>query len=224
MANKITLPKRLMIDKTNQMIVVVMAIAAFVAVFSLVASKTLISQATYQNRIISAKKTAVNQLNGDLLAVQQLNGSYQTFIAKNPNVIGGNPSGSGQNDGNNANIVLDALPDIYNFPALATSLQKVLSSQGVSVSSITGTDQELTEGNVNLSATPAPIAMPFSVTVTGSYPAIQSVIKQFQLSIRPFQIQTIALSGNDSNMSMTLTAQTFFQPGKNFTVTSEVVK
>src|SRR5882762_6204910 len=128
--------KRALIDKANSQVVIVTSIAAFILVFSMVATKTLISQATYQNRVIGAKKTAVKQLKADIKATDTLKSSYKAFVSTAQNAIGGNPDGTGQQDGNNTKIVLDALPSSYDFPALATSLDKLLTGQGVTINSI----------------------------------------------------------------------------------------
>jgi len=56
MARAISSTKRTLITKANSRMVVTTAVAAFVVIFSLVAAKALLSQATYQNRVISKKK------------------------------------------------------------------------------------------------------------------------------------------------------------------------
>ena len=119
--------KRQLIDKANQRVLVITSLAAFIVIFCLVASKTLFGQLLYQNRIVQAKKTTLSQLKKDFSAAQNLETAYQAYISTPQNVIGGNPSGSGPNDGDNGKIVLDALPGQYDFPALATSLTKLLS-------------------------------------------------------------------------------------------------
>lgn len=216
--------KRLMIDKTNGRIVVITAIAAFIMVFTLVAAKALISQAAYQNRVIKADKTALNQLKSDIQATNSLVTSYQAFVSTSQNVIGGNPQGSGGKDGDNAKIVLDALPSEYDFPALATSLEKLLTSQKVQIESINGTDEEATQQATLSSPKPQPVAMPFQISVTGSYPALQGLINTFGNSIRPMQIQTMQLSGDESNMSLTISAQTYYQPQKELSITTKEIK
>ncbi len=216
--------KRLMIDKTNARIVVITAVAAFIVVFTLVASKTLISQATYQNRVITADKQALTQLKSDIQATNTLVTSYQAFVGTSQNVIGGNPHGSGSKDGDNAQIVLDALPSEYDFPALATSLEKLLTSQHVQIQSITGTDDEVSQQSTKSSPKPQPVAMPFQVSVTGNYQAVQSLVSAFGKSIRPIQIQTMQLSGDQSSMSLTISAQTFYQPQKTLSITQKAIQ
>jgi len=217
--------KRALIDKANTRIVVYVSVAAFILVFSLVATKTLIGQATYQNRVIGAKRVAVNQLKSDIAASDSLKTSYNAFVGTAQNAIGGNPTGSGPQDGNNAKIILNALPDAYDFPGLTTSLENMLTSQGgVTIDGISGTDQEATFGSNLSSSTPQPQPIPFSISVAGSYSSLQGVISTFERSIRPIQIQTLEVSGTDPNLTMTITAQTYYQPAKSLNITQKVVR
>lgn len=216
--------KRALISKANSTIVISTAVAAFLFIFCAVASKTLISQASYQNRVISSKKKALATLKSDLSARNSLVSSYKSFVGTPQNVLGGNPDGSGDKDGDNAKIVLDALPSKYDFPALATSLEKLVQNQGLTVLGISGTDEEVTQAANQTSATPQPIAMPFQVQVSGSYDSIRALVNDFERSIRPFQIQKVELSGAEGSMTATIDAQTFYQPEKGLNIKTEVVK
>lgn len=216
--------KRIMIDKSQTTMVAAAGTAAFVLVFALIASKSMIGQMTYQNRVIGAKKAAVSQLQDNISATSTLVNSYKAFVDTNQNVLGGNPSGTGSQDGDNAKVVLDALPSKYDFPALATSLEKLITAQNLQIQSITGTDDEVAQSSNQGSATPEPVVMPFQISVTGSYEGIRNLINAFNKSVRPFQVQTIQLAGNQSDMSLTLTAQTFYQPEKDFNVTKKVIE
>ena len=216
--------KRTLIDKANTRVVVVVSIAAFLAVFSLVATKTLISQARYQDRVISAKRDARDQPKKDIDAVSDLKSSYEAFTSTAQNAIGGNPSGAGSQDGNNAKIVLDALPSSYDFPALATSLETLVANQGVKINTISGTDDGATQSANTSSSAPQPIAIPFTLSVTGSYPNVQKVISSLEKSIRPIQIQTLDISGSKDSLNLSVTAQTYYQPAKSLNITTKVIK
>jgi hypothetical protein len=224
MVKSTSFTKRSLITQANKKIVIVTSVAAFLVVFCLVASKTLVGQIAYQNKVISQEKQAQQQLQTDLNARSSLVNSYQAFVNTPQNILGGNPNGTGAQDGSNSKIVLDALPSTYDFPALATTLESLIKSQNLQIGSISGTDQELAEQNNVTSADPKPVAMPFSVQVSGSYEAVQNLINIFQASIRPFQIQTVNMSGSEGNMTVTISAQTFYQPQKAFTVTKQEVQ
>ncbi|HSW65914.1 MAG TPA: hypothetical protein VLI54_02145 [Bacillota bacterium] len=224
MARTTAFTKRALIGKANSSMVAATTVAAFILVFTLVAGKSLISQMSYQNRVISAKKTALTQLKADLSARDSLQSSYNSFVAQNPNVLGGDPQGTGAKDGDNATLIIDALPSSYDFPALTTSLEKLIGDQQLKILAITGTDQEATEGANLTSPTPKAVAMPFQVNVSGSYQSVQNFNNVLLQSIRPFQILTMELSGDETSMNATFSAQTYYQPGKTLNITNEVVK
>lgn len=216
--------KRSLITKANSTMVVTTAVAAFLVVFCLVASKTLLSQANYQNKLIGAKKDAVSQLKDNLAARDSLVSSYKSFVGTPQNVLGGDPFGTGPQDGDNAKLVLDALPSKYDFPALTTSLEKLATAQNLQIQSITGTDEEATQDNSTAQGAPQAVPMPFEIEVAGSYQSIQGLVQSLGKSIRPFQIKTIEVSGNQGSMTATISAQTFYQPEKTFKVQKEVLR
>jgi hypothetical protein len=240
MANTPSL-KRLQIDKANSTMVLAEAVAAFLIIFALTSSKTLYTQLQYQSRVVSAKESSLTQLKADVAANKQLVSSYKTFVNTKQNLIGGNPSGTAQNGGDNGKIVLDALPSQYDYPALTTSVQYFLNLSGLNIDSIGGTDEEASlSSNGALSATatapvtasgatPATVpgtaaAMPFEFSADGPYSNILNLFSNFQKSIRPFSFQTISITGDQSDLTLSATAQSYYQPQDNFTITTETIR
>lgn len=219
------LTKRALIDKANTTTLIAAAAAAFIVVFSLVASRALFSQATYQNRVISEKKKTLTQLNKNLAARDDLVKSYEAFEDTPQNILGGNPNGSASDkDGDNSKIVLDALPSKYDFPALTASLEKFATSQGVEIQSITGTDDEIAQLEQQSSSTPEPIPIVFQVAVRGAYSQVQGFVNVFEKSIRPMQVTKISLNGDDAGVTATIDAQTFYQPEKKLELRKKTVR
>lgn len=217
--------KRLAISKSKAQMVGVVAAASFITVFCLVASKAVWSQNSYQAKVISAKEKAHKQLQANLKNYDNLSTKYRIFDSENPNIIGGNVSGSGDNDGTNSKIVLDALPSSYNFPALTASVEKILSDRGVKVSSITGTDDEVNQQGNTSSPTPQPVSMPFTFSVDNAgYTQISQLTGALEHSIRPIQIDTLNLSGGINDMTATYSAHTYYQPAKSLKITTKVIK
>ena len=217
--------KRTAISKANAQMVAVVGIASFVTIFSLVAANAVFSQNKYQSKVIAAKETAYHQLTKNLTATKSLVDSYQKFVTSDTNSIGGQTGGTGDRDGDNSKIILDALPSSYDFPALTSSLEKILTSQNVKISSITGVDDQANQ-EANLSSpTPKAVPIPFSFSANNAtYASIQQLITTLQSSIRPIQIESLALSGGSSNMQITITAHTYYQPAKNLKITKQVIK
>ena len=216
--------KRALIAKSNTTIVAVTSGACFIVVFCGVASFSLFGQFTYQNRVIGASNTALNQLKVDIQATKKLQTAYKAFNSTATNVIGGNPTGTGSQDGTNTKIILDALPSKYDYPALATSLEGILTGQSAQIQSITGTDDAANQAINQSSASPSPQPMPFQVVVVGDYNSVQKVVSAFERSIRPFQIQSMELSGDQSQLTLTIAAQTYYQPAKNLNITKKVIQ
>lgn len=216
--------KKILVDKANAQIVGMIAGATVVVIFSLVGSRALLSQRSYQSRVITEKEKAVKQLKVNIGTVNSLVDSYNRFISTQSNVLGGNPQGSGERDGDNARIVLDALPSQYDFPALATSLEKLISSPNYTINSITGTDEELSQITTAENTEIIPVEMPFEISVSSTYGASQQLVETLQRSIRPFSIQTMLFDGTDSRMDVTISAKTYYQPEKGLTIKTQEVK
>lgn len=217
--------KRALIDRSNQSLVIACGVSAFLVIFSVVASKTLFSQLTYQNRVLKEKHSTVLRLKSNLTAANQLETSYEAFTNTSTNIINGDSKGTGERDGNNTKIILDALPSTYDFPALATSLEKLITDvKGLKITNITGTDDQVAQSANDSSTNPEAVAMPFTLAVHGDYKSVQELIAKFEHSIRPFQIQTMTLSGDQADINLTIGAQTFYQPAKSLNITTKVVK
>lgn len=217
--------KRLAISKTNAQMVGVVAVAAFITVFCLVASNAVFSQNRYQARVISAKEKAHKQLVQNIDNYNNLATAYKAFDGASTNIIGGNKDGTGDNDGSNSKIILDALPSTYDFPALTSSLEKILTDNNLKVTSITGTDDQLAQQKNTSSANPQPVSIPFTFTISNaSYASVTQLMNKLQQSIRPIQIDMLDVSGSQNNMTVTVTGHTYYQPAKNVSITKKVIK
>ncbi len=217
--------KRLAISKASAQIVAVAGIAGFITVFSLVASQALWTQNSYLSRVAAQKTKADKQLKDNLTASDSLVSAYSNFVSQPFNALHGDPRGTGQNDGDNGKIILDALPRSYDFPALTSSIQKLLTDRNLKVTSIAGTDDEVAQQAAASSPTPQPVPMNFSFIVAGaSYESAKDVINALQSSIRPIQIDSMSMDGSNSNMQLTVMAHTFYQPPKSLNIKLQVVK
>lgn len=214
--------KRLQINKANTTMVAVVAIASFISMFSLVAAKALWDQRSFQARVITEKEVARNQLKANVAAVDSLKNSYQAFVGTPENVLGGNPSGNGERDGDNAKIVLDALPSKYDFPALTSSVEKLANEKGVVIDNITGTDDEANQQSPTGAITP--VEIPLQIGATSSYGKVQDFVGAFELSIRPFRVTKITFSGDDAELQTQMDVVSYYQPEKTLKIGTKEVK
>lgn len=215
--------KRIQIDKANLTIVIVMSVACFVTVFSLVAAKGLLQQRSYQTKVITEKEKARDQLKKNLAARDKLVEQYKLFVDSQTNVIGGSTTGTGEKDGDNAKIILDALPSKYDFPALATSVNKLVGLGQVSLKSIGGTDNELQQTSTDQQES-TPVEIPIDVSAEGSTEQVQKFLKVLNASIRPVQVRSLSLSGADDKLTITVSGTTYYQPEVKLTIKQKVIK
>ena len=226
--------KHVQISRAQSTILIVVVVATVITVFSLVSAKALISQGSYQKRVLNARRDAVKQLRDNVNASKTLITQYNNvFEGSNPtNIIGGKnttkPKASAP-DGDNARIVLDALPSSYDFPALISSIAKILSDDNIANPSVTGTDQSDTIGktssvvNSALSTASQPVPITLTVSGTSSYKGIQRLIGDFGRVIRPFDTTNVQLSGKNSAMTFSMGLTTYYQPAKELTIGSKEI-
>lgn len=215
--------KAAQLSKTNARMVGIVGAASFIVIFCLVASSSLLSQNKYQSRVAGSKEAAKKQLDANVAAYNMLQNSYNKFNNSDPNVIGGSQKGNGDNDGNNAKIVLNSLPSVYDFPALTSSVEKILKDRSIGFTSITGADDPNAQ-NVSGSGSPTTVKVPFGFTATTNYGSAQSLFDSLEKSIRPMVIDKVDVSGSTGNMAITITAHTYYQPAKEFKIEKKVVK
>ncbi len=216
--------KHIQINKANTIITVTVAIASFVTVASLVASRTMLQSRNYQAKVITEKESAVKTLRDNIEAAESLNTAYEAFVERPTNIIGGNSTGTGEREGDNAKLVLDALPSKYDFPALATSVEKILRDNNFTVVEITGTDDELAQASKD-NPTPEVVEMPFSFTVSGGYDAMHELIGALERSIRPIQISKVIINADSNDgLELSIEAKTFYQSEKKFNVQKKVIE
>jgi hypothetical protein len=229
--------KQIQINKANSSIVLVVGIAAFLTVFSVVASKSLLARRSYQAKVIGLQEQARDQLGANIQAVDQLKVSYQSFVGRPENIIAGNSQGSGERDGDNAKIVLDALPSVYDFPALTSSLEKIMDDRGYAITNISGTDNEAgqstssTGSQTSKSSTAASqpvgssVDMPFEIGARASYASATELLEVFRNSIRPFYVQRVIMTATEKDtVELRVIGKTFYQPETTLKITEEIVQ
>jgi hypothetical protein len=218
--------KRLKINKSESRLGVTVAVAAVITVFCLVSAKTLFSQASYNKRVLDARREALVQLKANKEAAGSLINQYEIFQTGNTNIIGGKNSTDANlqpPDGDNARLVLNALPAKYDFPALISSITKILNNHSIKSQAITGTDES---GTVTSEPTNTPEVMKINVVVNGaaSYQTIKALVADFERSTRPFDVTKVDIKGSDSDMTITLTMDTYYQPALTLNLTTKEIK
>jgi len=215
--------KHAAIDKNNTRIVVATAVASALAVFALVGGHSMISRMAYQRRVAKQQNAAIAQLKDDLSSINTLVNQYKIFSTANPNMLGVSSDGTTGDQGSNGRIVLDGLPSQYDFPALASSIEKILAGRGLQPTGLGGKDNGTT-GTQTASPNPQPQSIRFNFSVATDYQTSKNLVADFERSIRPFKVITIGLSGTNSKLSLNVTMDTYYQPIKTLNISTKEVK
>lgn len=212
-------PKKILVDRNKTTIFVFVAVAAVISTASLVISKGVWDQSRYLGRIVAKKEVATKQLEDNKVAVQSLTEAYKTFDTQSPNLIGGSIEGGGSRDGSNGTLILDSLPDSYDFPALVASVERLL--QGYNINNIGGVDDYVAQQDAQPGV---PQEMPFTFDVTTSYGGLEQLLESLGRSIRPLHILSIDLRGANSELNVSVSAKTYYQPDAGMHITKEIVR
>lgn len=220
--------KKIQLDKAQSSMLVIVTVATVLSVFFLVSAKSLISQAAYQKRLIDARRDAVKQLQENVESANSLIEYYNTvFEGSSPtNLIGGrkdpSPNAAPPN-GTNGRIVLNALPSSYDYPALITSISKILRDNGIGSPNISGSD-ESESISADSQPKPSPQEIELIIGGSGNYSSIQKLVKDVERSIRPFDVTSLQLRGSDTQMFITMNTKTYFQPAKSLNIGNKEIK
>jgi hypothetical protein len=220
--------KHLQIDRAQSVIIGAIAAATIITAFSLVSSKALLSQAAFQRRVLNERTKASVQLDKNIDTAKKIVDQYNNvFQGDNPtNIIGGRNTTDKDvrpPDGDNARIVLDALPSTYDFPALLTSVDLILQTNHITNPAIGGTDNTSQIDNKPVT-NPQPQAIALTIDGTANIANAKKLILDFEHSIRPFDITKFSIGGNESSLSLALELNTYFQPAKALTTGTKEIK
>jgi len=217
--------KHAIIERTNTFIVVVVSVTVFVVVFCAFATRSLVSQSLFQQRVISEKKKALTVLEDNKRAAESLKTRYEIFATASENVLGGDPNGAGPIDGDNPRIVLDALPSEYDYPALSSSIEKLLEDGSYTIDQVGGTeDESLNISQEDTLAEVSPVELPYPLSFTASADATLEFFQTLENSIRPMRVNLINISVNESDLTTSINLSTYYQPATGLVVTEKEQK
>lgn len=199
-------PKRLGIKRANTVIFGAVATAAVVVVVSAVLLNFLWDLRGFNNRVIAERTVARDTLDANLENIEKLETS---FLALEQGEI-------------NSQVVLDALPSRYDYPALATSVDKQVEEDGLVLNNIQGDD--LIADAVESDIMPEAVQMPFSINLQGDYEGMVTFIQNLEKTIRPMSIDAIELNGTDDELRAQIRMHTYYQPSVSIEVETETVR
>jgi Tfp pilus assembly protein PilO len=195
------LSKREQVVKAGSTVLIVVAVSSVIVMFSVMSMRFLWQQKSYNSRVIKTKTEARDQLTTNLKNIDKLS---QQFGELN----------SGETT--NSKTILHALPPVYDYAALASSIDSLASLSGVS--SDTNIGEDTSSSALNFATTSQPVEIPLNLNIKGSYDAIRTYIDNLERSIRPIQIQALTYTGTNSDLQILIEAKTYYQPARSLDV------
>lgn len=193
--------KREQVKKAGSTVFVVVAIASVIVMSSIMSTRFLWEKKRYNDRVNIAKTKARDGMQANLKNIDKLSDQFSDLE---------------DSVTTNSKTILHALPPVYDYAALASSIDYLASISGVQSATNIGDDISATA--VNSANTSSPVEIPLQLTVNGSYESIRLYIANLEKSIRPIHISSIAYSGTDADLQATIQATTYYQPARSLDV------
>lgn len=186
---------------TSNLIALAILVGILSIVLALVIGRQLVGSMMLNARVIGKKTAASKQINANYDALKGLQSQYSEL-------------------GSLRDTVTTALPTKPSLPELWAMMENIGNSSGVAtstVSSVIVSDAEAPAGS-------AVQQLPISVSVQGSYAAIQSYLTNLELSTRPLRVTNVTLAGTNNLVQANLSITTYYQGAADLNVGSEVVQ
>lgn len=208
--------KHIQIEKASSTAFAAVAIASVLVSFSIVFLNILWGTARYNSKVHTAQEEVRDTLKANLEAVGDLENSYRNLE------IGSDLIKQQPTDKKNSEVVLDALPSKFDYPALVSSINNLAKRSGVKLKSFQGTDTG--EDALQFSTTPAPVEIPLNIQVEGSYDRVKQFLRATELSIRPIHVTSLDISGSDNLLRVSAGINVYYQPAFDLSLTEKEVE
>lgn len=186
---------------TSNLIAAAILVGVLSVVLAVIVGRMLLGTMMLNARVIGKKNTANKQVSTNYDNLKSLQTDYNGL-------------------GATRETVASALPTRPSLPQLWAMMENIGNTSGVSTSSVSST----TTSDAEAPAGGAVQQLPITVSVQGSYTAIQDYLKNLELSSRPLRVTNVTLSGTNNTVQANLTIVTYYQGAADLKVGSEVVQ
>ena len=222
------LTKRQQIEKSGKTIFISVAIAGAVVSLSLVLAQFLVRQGIFNQKVISQKQETSKRLEANLTNAEGLKKNVDALLA--------NTSLSNlrvRPDDSVLQVIPDSLPSSGDPVSFSNSLyNKILQRSGAS---ITGVSVGTPGGDVAAIAAPTdataasaistPVALPFTISTTGSIQQITQTLSDMDKVIRPIIITKLGVKASTGGtLTVDITGETYYLPALKIELGKKLVK
>lgn len=208
--------KQAQIKKAGSTVFIAVAIASIIVSMSLVLLNILWGNARYNSKVQGQQEIARDTLETNVQVFEELQVSFDELENSNE-LIPQQPD-----DKKNSEIILDALPSAYDFPALTSSINNLATMSAVEIQRFEGVD--LGEDALQSSNAPTPESIPLEISVEGSYESIAKFLENLENSIRPINVKSLSMNGTTGSIRADISLETYYQPAFDLTIEKETVQ
>lgn len=202
------LVKRQLIAKANRTMFLWVVGASIIVGGSVVSSVFMVNKFIFNQQVINAKNETVRVLAENNKVVGELQNNVR-LLSTNSDLAAAKAFDSEET----IRVVLDALPDTLNTPALGASIQRVVDIPDVDLDSLSFEDATAADAASGTTATTSAVAIPFSMKlVAKNIDAAGKALNRLEKSIRAINVTSSKLEINSSGVTLTITAEAYYQP------------
>lgn len=199
--------RREQVRKAGSTVFIAVAIAAVIVMVSVICIRFLWTKKSYNDRVVTAKTKARDDIRSNVNNLDKLAEQYPQ-LDTSPTT--------------NATTLLHALPPVYDYASLTTSLNALAVTSGVKFNGSSGSDASA--DSVLSAPVSQPIEIPITIQVSGDYNAIRKFVTNIEKSIRPIKVGAIGFSGSNEKLDAQIQAVTYYQPPRSLDVTKKEVR
>lgn len=221
MKQDVAIRKRQQIAQANKMMFIWVSVASVIIGASLVSCLFFSKKIAFNNKVISAKNQTVETLKANNEAVPELVNKIR--LQNTSEALGDSRA---QPEEEPLQVILDALPADANSAALGASLQEVLlKSDGVNLTSLNVDLVSGAESSTSVATTSSEsntIGFTFVVSVK-NLDDLRGLLTRLERSIRAIKVNNMTIEMQQSQITMTVTAEAFYQPSIDAGLKNKVV-
>ena len=236
--------KRQMLKKAHQTMLIVVAVASVFVGAAMVLNWFLVKRVFFNQRVISAQNETISNLAKNNKTIVELD--KQVRVLKTNKLLADKKAYPSQTP---LQVILDALPDRANTPALGESLRRsILNVPNIVIDqmSLTKTEDEtgsefVGQGGASYNEEYDDIKEPpiyFRVKITGTAMGLNQVLKNIENSIRPIFVDKIKFESSNKTVDnkgnaipaeehkhwLTITARSFYSYGIKAEMKEKTIK
>ncbi len=225
------LGKRQLVERAEKNVFLWVAGASVIVVICAIAAIFLGRQLLFNQKIISHRNETAKTLKNNVTNMKQLSSELQKLLA-NSDLL----SAKSRPDETSLEVVFDALPTTGDSATLSNSLlTHIVTPASINIDALTaGTSGEVAAADPTAMAgtpasgtgsTPAPQALPFTVSATGGIPNTKQLLLNLERSIRPMKITQLRIqAAQDGQLSTRINGETYYLSRDLIELYKETVK